>query len=192
MRVSVAASVAANLLFWSALLVFAALRPDYSHFTKAVSELGAFGAPNMRAWNLLGFILPGALLAVAGWSIGRRIAPGTMLLPGLLMLGGAMIVCAGMFPADMSDRDGLRTRLHLVGAFGSLAAWLLAMVLLAMRVRGAWRSAALVAMACLAALVAALLTSSPHSPALTQRLLFAAFFLSYPALALTRPRGSNR
>jgi hypothetical membrane protein len=192
MRASFAASMAANLLFWPALVLFAALRPDYSHFTKAVSELGAFGAPNMWAWNLLGFMLPGVLLAFAGWDIGRRMAPEAILLPGLLMLGGLMMAFAGLFPADMADRAGLWTRLHLVGAFGSLAAWLLAIVLIAVRVRGPWRDAALVAMACVVALATAVLTSSPHSPALTQRLMFGAFFFSYPALALTGPRESQR
>lgn len=53
--------------FWTLLLGFAAARTDgYSHLTKAVSELGSVGAPNGTVWNLLGFGLTGAALAVFG------------------------------------------------------------------------------------------------------------------------------
>jgi hypothetical protein len=38
-------SVLAAAFFWIALVAFAAVRADYSQFTKAVSELGAVGAP---------------------------------------------------------------------------------------------------------------------------------------------------
>src|SRR5215510_4862771 len=58
----------ATLVFWTALFVFAAMYPGYSHLHRAVSGLGAFGAPHAVAWNIIGFILPGLLLAVCGGS----------------------------------------------------------------------------------------------------------------------------
>lgn len=180
-------ALAANLLFWSLLFIMAALRPDYSHLHKAVSELGSYGAPRMWLWNVMGYLLPGLLLGAAGWGIGKKMRPG-WLLPGLLAAAGVMVAWAGIFPADMSDRHGLATRLHLVSSFASLILWLLALVVLAFHLRGRWRNAALVALGCFAALAVAILTSNPATPGLTQRLMFAIFFFSYPALALVRPR----
>lgn len=48
------------------LSIFAALEPDYSHFYKAVSELGAFGAANPLAMNVLCFFITGMLVVLAG------------------------------------------------------------------------------------------------------------------------------
>jgi hypothetical membrane protein len=56
--------IAAAVICWSALWVFGALRPSYSHTANAVSELGALGFPLALPWNLMGFIAPGILLAI--------------------------------------------------------------------------------------------------------------------------------
>ena len=48
------------------LLLFGALEPNYSHLYKAVSELGAFGASNALAMNIVCFFLTGTLVALAG------------------------------------------------------------------------------------------------------------------------------
>jgi hypothetical membrane protein len=40
-------------------LTLSALRPDYSHLTKAISELGAVDAPRAWIWNLFGYVLSG-------------------------------------------------------------------------------------------------------------------------------------
>ena len=39
------AGLTAVAVFWPALFAFAAAHPGYSHFTNAISELGAIGAP---------------------------------------------------------------------------------------------------------------------------------------------------
>lgn len=179
--------LAANLLFWPLLFAMAAMRPDYSHLHRAVSELGSFDAPNRWLWNIGGYFLPGLLIGMAGWRIGRGVG-GRWALPLLLSLGGLMMAWAGVFPADMQHRDGLLTRLHLLGAFGSLIAWLLALLLLCLKLRGPWRPASWVALACLAALAAALVFSDPDAPGLTQRWMFAIFLASYPVLARLHPR----
>ncbi|MDA1095013.1 MAG: hypothetical protein O3A25_17345 [Acidobacteria bacterium] len=72
-RVAGAAGIAAFAMFWTALFGFAAAHPDYSHSHKAISELGAFGAPHALAWNLIGFITPGLLLAVCGAGLAQAI-----------------------------------------------------------------------------------------------------------------------
>jgi hypothetical membrane protein len=186
-RPAVAAG-AATLIFWCALVAFAAARPDYSHFHQAVSELGSVGTPRMWAWNLIGFILPGALLAYAGWRIGRQVAPTGWVLPGLLALGGAMMALAGLSPADMDHRTGLSTVVHLIGSNGSLLAWLAATILLAVRVRGPWRDLAVVAILAVLAVIVTFALYDASRTALTQRWLFAAFFASYLGWALMLAR----
>jgi hypothetical membrane protein len=112
----------AGLVFWSSLLGFAAARADYTHGTKAVSELGAIGVPAGLAFNLLAFVLPGALVAIFGWALAyatnRRVGP------WLLILSGAFLVVAGAAPLDMADLGSVTSRWHLIGAMGSGLLWI--------------------------------------------------------------------
>jgi hypothetical membrane protein len=48
------------------ILLFGELQPSYSHLYDAASELGAFGASNPLAMNILCFFLTGAFVALAG------------------------------------------------------------------------------------------------------------------------------
>ncbi len=62
---------------WFAAVVYLALlsrSPGYSHLTKAISELSSVDA--RRAWlgNLLGYIIPGLIVALLGRAIGNRLA----------------------------------------------------------------------------------------------------------------------
>lgn len=112
------AGLGAMVLFFTSLIGFAAVRTDgYTHGTKAISELGAVGAPNAMAFNFLGFILPGAmtiLFSVALLKLGRREFKKAG--PVLLMISGLGFMVAGLFPIDLSDRGSLTTILHAVGA----------------------------------------------------------------------------
>lgn len=58
-------------LFWTASVVLAAFRPEYSHVVNTISELGAVGTPHATVWNVLGFVIPGALVAISGAAIAR-------------------------------------------------------------------------------------------------------------------------
>lgn len=186
-RLTTVIALSANLLFWPALFIFAALRPGYSHLTNAVSELGSFGAPRMWAWNVVGFIVPGSLIAIAGWQIGRRISPSHHVLTAMLVLSGAMVVLAGLVPADMADRHGVATNIHLMGANGSLLAWMIALILLAAGIRRARRYEAIVAIITLLCLAGILLLAKHDSLGLTQRLIFVMFFLSFLVISLAPP-----
>ena len=114
----------ASVFFAASLIGFAALRQDdYSHATKAVSELGAAGAPMAMAFNGLGFILPGALVVVFAlslWRLSDGGARGSLL---LLALSGGSMIAAGVFPIDMADRSSMSSVLHLVGAMASGLFW---------------------------------------------------------------------
>ena len=188
MRLTTALTVTANLIFWPALFGFAALRPGYSHVTNAVSELGSFDAPRMWAWNIIGFIIPGILLTISGWRIGRSVEADHFVMTTLLAFSGAMLVLTGLAPADLSQRHGIATTIHLVGSNGSLVAWVLALVFLAVRIRGTRRATAIVALIVLVCLAGILVLADRNTLGLTQRLMFAAFFFSFPALALAAPR----
>lgn len=112
----------AGLLFVPSVIGFAAARTDgYSHATKAVSELGAIGAPSAAAFNLLAFIAPGLLIAWFGLSLARlgsnRVGP--MLLVG----SGLLLALAGVSPGDVDDYGAATTIGHAIGAVGSGALW---------------------------------------------------------------------
>jgi len=181
-----ALGIAANVLFWSALIVFAALRPDYSHVSEAVSELGSWDAPNMWAWNVAGFIAPGALLGLFGWGLARRVSPRGWTLALLLALAGAGLVVAGLFPADMDDFQSTTTIGHLAGSNGSILGWASALVILAFAARKTWPALAIVSVAALILMVAtfALYDSSFATRAIVQRLTFGIFFGWYLAASI--------
>ncbi len=113
-------------LFALSLIGFAAARLDgYSHATKAVSELGAVGAPGALAFNFIGFILPGVLIVVFAFRFMEK--GGRNLGAILLAMSGALIALAGLAPADMVDYGALTSILHTVGAIGSGAFWVFAL-----------------------------------------------------------------
>lgn len=178
-------ALAANLLFWPLLFAMSAMRADYSHLHQAVSELGAVGAPRMWLWNIGGYILPGLLLAAFGWGLVRRLRPGARIAAGWLALAGIGMALAGVFPADMDDRRGLATSLHLIGNSLSLLGWAPGMVLAAVLARKARPDVAVASLAALAAMVGAFFLYGlwPDTPALVQRITFGVFFGWYLAVA---------
>ena len=107
----------ATILFTSSLIGFAAARTDgYTHATKAVSELGAAGAPLASAFNILGFILSGSLIVLLAVSLHRVGTAPAKAGPVLLALSGIAMAVAGVFPVDMDQRSSFSSQLHLAGA----------------------------------------------------------------------------
>ncbi len=102
-RVTGGSGIAAFAIFWVALFAFAASRTDYSHLHKAVSELGVIGAPHAVAWNLIGFIVPGLLLALFGAGLATAIDGRRRALWWLLVLSGLCFAGAGVIPGEMRD-----------------------------------------------------------------------------------------
>jgi Protein of unknown function (DUF998) len=193
-----ASGLAATVVFWFALFGFAALRPDYAHFRRAISELGVFGAPNALAWNLIGFIVPGLLLAACGAAIANALGGRRTALWWLLVAAGVGFAGTGVFPGVMANGSPMMQAPSTIGhvammLLGSLC-WLLALVPLFRRV---WRGAdrrhllaplALLTLIALATLVANVLHDAipqlTYRPGLAQRLAFAGFFLWYVGLSL--------
>jgi hypothetical membrane protein len=152
-------------LFWSASIVFGALRPSYSHVTNTISELGAIGTPHATVWNVCGFIVPGILLAVVGAAIARS-ANSTPSLSrafatSLLVLSGLAVAGQGLLPAVMAngvaDITSPWTRGHFVSSLISGAAWAVGALMLIgpMKRNPDWRGLHLVSLLMLAFAVAA-------------------------------------
>ncbi|MEZ4941427.1 MAG: DUF998 domain-containing protein [Saprospiraceae bacterium] len=122
------AGIAAPLLFVSAYLLAAAARPEFNHFTRAVSELGSVHAPNAVFWNVLGFICPGLLVAFFAIGLHQAVGQGNAgQLPFYaLFLSGSLMVVAGLFPGDFEHRGSFTTIMHAIGTFGSFIAFLVA------------------------------------------------------------------
>jgi hypothetical membrane protein len=179
--------IAACVVFWAASFVLGALRPSYSHSLNTISELGARGTPNAIWWNVVGFIVPGLLLALTGGviaqSIGREQSKLRSLAGLLLVLSGLAIAGQGVFPADMTngvaDITSPYTRGHFISSLVAAATWSIGVLLLTglMKRSPDWRSLRVVSIVLvLLALVAAFALRGTLPDGLAQRLGNAIFF----------------
>lgn len=116
----------AGLIFFSSLIGFAAARTDgYSHATKAVSELGAIGAPGAWAFNITAMIVPGVLVAALAMALSGL--PGKRTGPALLAASGLLLVLAGICPVDPANLSAPTSIGHALGAMGSGLLWAVAL-----------------------------------------------------------------
>lgn len=130
--------ITACVVFWGASFVFGALRPSYSHAVNAISELGVRGTPNATMWNIVGFVVPGLLLALTGGvvahAIDREKSWSGNLSRLLLVLAGLAIAGQGVIPAEMTngvaDITSPYTRGHFISSLVSGAAWAIGVLLL--------------------------------------------------------------
>lgn len=204
-------SLLATALFWIALLAFGAVRTDYSQLTKAVSELGAVGAPYALGWNVLGFIVPGLLLAACGAAIGTVVGGRGGALRWLLAGSGVALAGTGVFPAVMQYGSPVMkapsTVGHVVMLLLSSVLWLAAIGVLVRRIRrelgphGLLKPFITVSVLALSGLAANVLHDAipplAHRPGLAQRLGFAGYFLWFVSLShwivmSTMQRGTAR
>ena len=125
----------AAVLFAACLIGFAAVRPEYSHATKAVSELGAAGAPNATLFNVYGFMLPGMLVAVLGLVLHREIQDPkrSPLGPALLIVSGLSVAGAGLLPLDLDNVQGALSLGHMLMVQASGLSYALALFVLGAR-----------------------------------------------------------
>lgn len=114
-------------LFWTTYFIMANARPEYSFLHKAVSELGSLDAPHKWTWNILGYILPGILMAVYSFGLYKNIStPHSSKLPLIGFVGSFLLLSlSGIFPADMDNKSSTATIFHYVGAIGSYIFFLL-------------------------------------------------------------------
>lgn len=160
-------------------LVMSSLRPEYHHFTKAISELGSLDAPNRWYWNIFGYILPGFAIAALGIGLNSEFV-GSSKVPGYaLLLSGLFMSLAGLFPADMDNRTSLTTIVHLIGSAGGFVPFLIAgfWYPFLFRKRQAWRSLFWPCLILVVLSIASGFLRSGSMPGLGQRITFACYFL---------------
>jgi hypothetical membrane protein len=96
-------------LFTSAILICASLRPNYNHASQFISELGATGSPNADLMNYLGFIPSGLMILSFGLSLLILIPKSRTSIIGsvLVALFGIGMIVVGFFSCDIGcPREG--------------------------------------------------------------------------------------
>ncbi len=161
--------------------VMASQRPEYRHFHNAISELGTLDAPNLWAWNILGYILPGIAISLLGFGLKRELVPinRNAIFPALaLVASGIFMALSGASPANLADRGSASTMLHLVGSFGCLIAFLIAGFWLPkyFRCNTQWRWVAWPSLLLVISSIGTLFLRSGATPGLGQRLTFLCLF----------------
>jgi hypothetical membrane protein len=171
--------VATPVWFLLAYVALSAIHPGYSHLTKAVSELGAWGEPYMWWWNILGYGASGLAIALLGVHLRGAFVRHGRVVSYALVASGLLMALSGAFPGNFDDRHAPSMIAHLVSSVGSYVAFVVAGFALPLAVRSsphwpriAWPSLAIV----LLSLATGALRSG-EAPGLGQRLTFACYFL---------------
>jgi len=184
--------ISATILFWSTYFIMSSLRTEYSHFTKAISELGTTDAPDKWIWNVLGYIFPGLMIALFSIGLFQGIkveVKGQWPLYGI-MLSGVFMAMSGIFPADMEDRSSLTTIMHTIGSFGSYLFFLIGGFAYPriMRRSGYWRSSATILLIFVWCTIVfgSWYFIFPQMPGIGQRIIFSFYFgwIFYAAVKL--------
>lgn len=101
--------------FVAGLLLASIGLPEYSHQMHPVGLRGAAGLPCALAFNLLLFVVPGMLLAIAGQGLRSRMRDAGWLAGiGLVLvqLSAVAFAMQGLMPLDQMDLDASTSRLH--------------------------------------------------------------------------------
>lgn len=116
--------IAAIGVFVLSFFVFAKLTPSFDIINDVVSELGAADQPFAMAWNLVGFVGVGILLAGFGITYGLAISDRLLaVLLGLFGLAYASI----SFPVQLHEPEALSTRMHIAIVCLAMALWCLSL-----------------------------------------------------------------
>lgn len=89
--------------------------PEYSQLLHPVGLRGAAGLPYAMTFNLLLFVVPGVLLAIAGQELrGRLPGAGWLARIGvvLVQLSSCAFAMQGLMSLDSSDMEAITSRLH--------------------------------------------------------------------------------
>lgn len=179
-----AAGLAAGALHAVAVAGFGAALDGYVQASHPVGLLGAAGVPRAPAFNLLGYVLPGAIAAGLAWGLREALADGAGLAARLgwrlAFLSALAFAAQGGLPLDPTDLDARASRLHAVAWSLWWVAFVPAAALLSW---SAWRGpsqriAAGLAHAAAAALVLgfAMPLPEPIGAAIAQRLAYVVWF----------------
>ena len=195
-------------LFALALLVMGAATPGYVHADAAISNLGAAGAPHARWWNLLGFVVPGLLVALFAYALAMAMRDEGIGAAGriglwLLCFSGLAFAGNGIWPYDLARPFERASQLHVAMLTLAMVAYLPAAVLVAVGLRGRndWRALvavgpvlALLTLASIADRAGNFIPMLEGTPGYGQRITLALYFgwmVLASWVALRRPRGGR-
>lgn len=103
-------------VFLLAVTGFGAALPGYSQAQMPVALLGARGFPHALWFNLLAFVVPGALAGVAAMVLRRALPAGAgwkaRIGAQLVFLSALAFIAMGLLPLDAHDLDSEASRLH--------------------------------------------------------------------------------
>jgi hypothetical membrane protein len=139
--------LAGPIVFVFLVVLCGALRPDYSHVTQLMSELGESGSSHASLMNFFGFVSSGVLLAAFGVSLTYALPRTTSSLAaaGLIVVYGLGVVGAGLYSCDRgcpSQNLSPEATMHRVFSLTAFVAAILGIALWAYEFRSlaAWRS----------------------------------------------------
>ena len=101
--------------FLAGLLLASVGLPEYSHLLHPVGLRGAIGMPWAPAFNLLLFVVPGALLAMTGAALRRQLSAANWSARigiVLVQLSALAFAMQGVLSLDQTDMDADASRLH--------------------------------------------------------------------------------
>ncbi|WP_271783719.1 DUF998 domain-containing protein [Aquimarina algiphila] len=113
--------ITATIIFLVTYVIMSSMRPEYSMFTKAISELGSIDAPNRWIWNSFGYIMSGLFIAIYAFGLYKNIViekSSKLSLYGMF-LSGVFMAISGIFPGDFDNKQSTTMLLHTIGSFGS-------------------------------------------------------------------------
>ncbi|TPN85861.1 DUF998 domain-containing protein [Aquimarina algicola] len=170
-------------IFWITYFIMANQRPKYSYLSKAISELGSVDAPNKWYWNIVGYIIPGMLIAIFGFGLHKNLASkNSSKLPLIgIVLSGLFMSFSGIFPGDFDNKESLTMLLHTLGSFGSYIFFLIGAFTYPklMKTSTYWKKAIkpTLTFTWLTILFGSWAFIFPNIPAAGQRIVFAFYFI---------------
>lgn len=88
-----------SIVFIITFLTVSGLTPGYEHLKQPISDLGENGAPYAELMNVVGFVIPGILIAVLGYSLRTKFSGKTLkIISVLLIIAGMGWAGIGFFP----------------------------------------------------------------------------------------------
>jgi len=184
--------IIAPIIFAIIVIIAGLLRPDYSHLTNFVSELGAVGAPN-AIMQRINFVLVGIPIVAFTFGLHRGIGEGkgSIIGPLLIAIFGLSAVVSGIFSTDPIQPGSFSDIMHsMSSAIGSIAA-ILAFFIISERLEQdtLWRryryfSIVIAFVAIVVSVVGVGLLGVLGAPGLAQRLFMAVLFLWIEVMAI--------
>ncbi|MBK6266165.1 DUF998 domain-containing protein [Marivirga sp. S37H4] len=103
-----------------AYLIFSSINADYSHLTKAFSELASIGQPNYLWFAVFGFLIPGLLVTLFSLKLCKWVNNGNVRkYPFILIALSGLLIALGASPMNYENYSSLSSTLHIIGVMGS-------------------------------------------------------------------------